>query len=203
MPSYAIILTLATWNGDFLACWKNLATKVAIFGQKLGDMGYQPSGNTAFKVQWKTKWTFQNLLNLLETFPPILEAELPDELKWLLWCRLAPRWRFELDEGSYGVPRSSPRSRRLLEDLVRPPEELFKEELTLRWPRPGRKSMKLEASSITLGSIFIFRSFFGDFFDCQRVVCHSIPRPRKITNMFVITSNREDCYAAPSTKLRN
>ena len=26
---------------------------------------------------------------------------------------------------------------------------------------------------------------------------------RKITNIFVITSNGEDCYAAPSTKLRN
>ena len=26
---------------------------------------------------------------------------------------------------------------------------------------------------------------------------------RKITNMFVITSNGEDSYAAPSTKLRN
>ena len=43
------LLILATWNGDFLAGWKNLATKVAILGQKIGHKGSQPSGNTAWR----------------------------------------------------------------------------------------------------------------------------------------------------------
>ena len=60
-----------------------------------------------------------------------MEEELPDELWWFL-CLLEPLWIFELDAESYGVPRSSPRSLRLLEDLVRPPEPFME----LRWPRP-------------------------------------------------------------------
>ena len=78
---------------------------------------------------------------------------------------------------------------------------------TACWEKRERESVlndwRKRGGRITLGSIFIFWIFWGDFFRSPEGGQSQYSPARKITNMFVIISNGEDGYAAPSTKLRN
>ena len=144
----ACMSVLLSWCRDFghchheksvLSCLKNSWTSF------VGEyVHFVHTENTSFWGKRKNRSSKKGCSpNLLETLPPMLEEELPEEPWWFRWCLREPRLlRLVLEPVSYGVPRSSPRSRRLLEDLVRPPPEPLSE-VTLRWPRPsvGKQSI--------------------------------------------------------------